>query len=142
MKNLDETIWLPHFWFFLFTLAHSYPDTPNKVTKRKYYDFVQNLPLFLPHDTIRNQFSHLLDEFPVSPYLDHKDSFTYWVHVMNNKLNFKLGYLQKTYLQNLDEYYNHFLPQPLQISDKIGFQKKYIIFTLIICLMFMIIYLS
>ena len=28
-------IWGPHYWFFLHTVAESYPETPNAVTKRK-----------------------------------------------------------------------------------------------------------
>ena len=57
MKELDPTVWLPHFWFFLYSTAHCYPDTPNSVTKRKYYDFVLNLPLYFPNATCSNYFS-------------------------------------------------------------------------------------
>jgi hypothetical protein len=45
---LDPKVWGPHYWFFLHTLAMTYPHHPNAVTKKKYYEFVQNLPLFLP----------------------------------------------------------------------------------------------
>ena len=48
MTNLDPNIWGPHYWFFLHTIAMSYPIHPNAVTKKKYYDFVQNIPLFIP----------------------------------------------------------------------------------------------
>jgi hypothetical protein len=141
MRNLDETIWLPHIWFFLYTVAHSYPDTPNKVTKRKYYDFIQNLPLYFPHERISNQFSHLLDAFPVTPYLENKDSFTYWVHCINNKLNRELGKEERTYLQHLDAYYNEYLPKQIKISEKLGIQRKYIIFGfIVICMFFIIMY--
>lgn len=141
MRNLDQNIWLPHIWFFLYTVAHSYPDSPNKVTKRKYYDFIQNLPLYFPHSEISNQFSHLLDMFPVTPYLGNKDSFTYWVHCMHNKLNHELGNDPKTYLQHIDDYYNEYLPQRIKLSEKWGIQKKYIIFGFIVfCMVFIIMY--
>jgi hypothetical protein len=52
--------------------------------------------------------------FPVTPYLGNKDSFTYWVHCMQNKLNHELGQDDpKTYLQHLDDYYNEYLPQAM-----------------------------
>ena len=62
MNNLDPDVWLPHFWFFFYTVAHSYPVFPNAVTKRKYYDFVQNLPLFIPHDRVRKIIIQILND--------------------------------------------------------------------------------
>ena len=32
--QLDPNVWGPHFWFFLHTLAISYPHHPNAVTKK------------------------------------------------------------------------------------------------------------
>ena len=49
---LDPKVWGPHYWFFLHTLAMTYPHHPNSVTKKKYYEFIQNLPLFLPVEEI------------------------------------------------------------------------------------------
>jgi len=39
--NFEPDVWGPHYWFFLHTIAHSYPESPNAVTKRKYYDLIQ-----------------------------------------------------------------------------------------------------
>ena len=36
--GLDPTIWGPHYWFFLHTIAMTYPIRPNDVTKKKYYE--------------------------------------------------------------------------------------------------------
>ena len=46
----DREVWEPNFWFFFHTIAHSYPAIPNSVTKRKYYDFIQNIPLFIRNE--------------------------------------------------------------------------------------------
>ena len=35
MCDLDPKIWGPHYWFFLHTIAMSYPLRPNAVTKKK-----------------------------------------------------------------------------------------------------------
>ena len=54
---LDPKIWGSHFWFVLHTMSLTYPLHPNETTKKKYYDFIQNLPLFLPIAEIGNNFS-------------------------------------------------------------------------------------
>ena len=38
-KSFDPEVWGPHYWFFLMTLAVSYPLKANETTKKKYYDF-------------------------------------------------------------------------------------------------------
>ena len=63
---LNPEIWGPHYWFVLYTIALSYPLNINDTTKKKYYDFIQNLPLFLPISNIGNTFSVFLDKYPVS----------------------------------------------------------------------------
>ena len=82
----DPTIWGPHYWFFLHTIAESYPDHPNEVTKRKYYDLIQNMPIYIPISEIGNKFSHLLDKYPITPYLCSKESVVRWMHFIHNKI--------------------------------------------------------
>ena len=88
--RLDPTVWGPHYWFFLHTIAMSYPIHPNAVTKKKYYDFVQNIPMFLPVEEIATHFSKLLNEYPIQPYLDNRESFIKWFWFIHNKINEKL----------------------------------------------------
>ncbi len=85
--DLDPEVWGPHYWFFLESVAYTYPEYPNKTTKRKYYDLIHNLPLFIPHTKIADRFASLLDKYPVSPYLDKKDSFKRWVNFIHNRIN-------------------------------------------------------
>ncbi len=63
--NYDAIVWGPHYWFFIYTLAISYPKKANSVLKKKYYDFIQNLPIFIPIADIGNSFSRLLYKYPV-----------------------------------------------------------------------------
>ena len=86
--EFDPTVWGPHYWFFMHTIAHSYPTHPNEVTKRKYYDTIQNMPLFIPVADVGDRFSQLLDKYPVSPYLGSRESFVRWVHFIHNKLSY------------------------------------------------------
>lgn len=90
MIHLDPSIWGPHYWFFIHTLAMTYPVRPNAITKKKYYEFIQNLPLFIPVEQMSSEFSKLIDKYPVMPYLDNKESFIRWTHFIHNKINQKL----------------------------------------------------
>lgn len=87
---LDPKVWGPHYWFFLHTIAMTYPHHPNTITKKKYYEFIQNLPLFIPVEKISSEFSKLIDKYPITPYLDNRDSFVRWSHFIHNKINEKL----------------------------------------------------
>jgi hypothetical protein len=134
----DPTIWGPHYWFFLMTVAMSYPDTPNAVTKRKYYDFIMNLPIFIPNPDIGNQFGNLIDRYPVSPYLDNKESFVRWVHFIHNKINVLIGKDEISYSQAFDQYLENYLPKPIYLSEKIKITKYYIFIAFILICIFLI----
>jgi hypothetical protein len=137
----DPTIWGPHYWFFLMTLALSYPETPNSVTKRKYYDFIINLPLFIPNHEIGNRFSELLDKYPVSPYLDNKESFIKWIHFIHNKVNVSIGKEEISYQTAMNNYLDEYVPKPLYLYEKMKINKYYIfIFFIIVCLLFIYYY--
>jgi len=108
MEKFDPHVWGPHYWFFLHTVAHTYPLVPNAVTKRKYYDLIQNMPLFLPDPEMGNRFSTLLDLYPVSPYLDSRDSFIRWVNFIHNKVNVALGEEELSLQDGLERYLDHY----------------------------------
>lgn len=110
---LDPTVWGPHYWFFLHTVAYTYPEHPTNVTKRKYYDLVQNMPLFLPDERMGDQFAAFLDKYPVSPYLDTRESFMRWVHFIHNKFNDHLGKEPLSIYAALDAYYQQYRPPPV-----------------------------
>jgi len=131
--------WGPHYWFFLMTLALSYPDNVNAVVKRKYYDFIINLPIFIPNSEIANKFSHLLDKYPVSPYLDNRESFVKWVHFIHNKINHLLGKDEISYADAIERYFAEYKPKPIYLSEKIKW-KKYAIVAMFIFLCVFFIY--
>ena len=105
---LDPAIWGPHYWFFLHTLAMTYPHHPNSVTKKKYYEFIQNFPLFIPVEQISKDFEKLLELFPINPYLDNRDSFVKWTHFIHNKINEKIEKPILSLDQFFIQYYNKY----------------------------------
>jgi len=133
-KSLDPNVWGPHFWFFLMTLAISYPLKANDVTKKKYYDVINNFPLFIPHPKIGNNFSNLLDKYPVSPYLEGKDSFLKWVHFIHNKVNIEIGKDEITYTEAVNNYHELYKPKEIIMREQIKYRKK-LLFTVILILL-------
>ena len=124
--ELDPTIWGPHYWFVLHTIALCYPLTPNAVTKKKYYDFIQNLPLMIPVERIGNRFSEMLDKYPVTPYLDNRDSFIRWVHFIHNRYNVILMKDEMPLHDALERYYLHYRPKPIQILEELKYREKFV----------------
>lgn len=135
--TLDPTVWGPHYWFVLHTIALSYPNTPNETTKKKYYDFIQNIPLFLPVTEIGNSFSTFLDKYPVTPYLDSRESFIKWMNFIHNKINIALGYQELTMDESMSAYYEHYKPKAVVSNEHRARREKIafvcFIITSIIC---------
>ena len=131
-KSFDPTVWGPHFRFVLMTMAVSYPLKANEVTQKKYYDFITNLPLFIPHPQIGNKFSSLIDKYPVSPYLEGKDSFLKWVHFIHNKINVQIDKDEITMTEALDAYYDMYKPKEIVLREQIKYRKKLIFGVIII----------
>ena len=84
---MDSTIWGPHYWFVLHTIAFNYPLHPTSIQKKIHHRLIHNLHEFLPTKTIASTFEKLLKEYPVSPYLDTRADFVKWMHYMHNKIN-------------------------------------------------------
>ena len=132
MTNLDPKIWGPHYWFFLHTIAMSYPIHPNAVTKKKYYDFVQNIPLFIPVESMAGEFSKLLDQYPVQPYLDNRESFIRWMWFIHNKINKKLEKPKISLNDFYVKYYEEYKPQNEKMSEYYKIRGKVIYSSIII----------
>jgi len=132
--SLDPKIWGPHYWFVLHTIALTYPLTPNETRQKKYYVFFHNLPLLMPIPDIGNSFSNLLDNYPVTPYLDSRESLIKWVHFIHNKINFSLGIKEITLEESLSKYYDNYKPKEEIIYNDIKQKQKYIYFALLLIL--------
>ena len=123
---LDPKIWGPHYWFVIHSIAFTYPLSPNDCTKKKYYDFFNNLPLFIPVENIGNSVSKLLDNYPVTPYLDSRESLIKWVHFIHNKVNFSLGLKEITLEEAMSKYYDNYKPKEVIIMKNYKLQEQYV----------------
>jgi|UniRef100_A0A6C0DHE5 hypothetical protein len=135
MANLDPKIWGPKYWFFLHTISLSYPNFPNTITKKRYYELIQNMPQFIPVEEIATNFSKLLNEFPVQPYLDNRESFIKWVWFIHNKINEKLEKPIITLNEFYVKYYDEYKPNNVKLLEYYKIKQKiiYIIIIIFIC---------
>lgn len=124
MPALDPAIWGPKYWFFLHTIAMTYPHRPNDVTKRKYYDLIQNMPLFIPVEAMGSKFSKLLEEYPVTAYLDSRESFIRWLHFIHNKINVSLEKSKISLEEFYVLYYEEYKSKGVQNTEYYRWKEK------------------
>jgi hypothetical protein len=84
------------------------------------------MPLFIPVSEIGNKFSNLLDKYPVTPYLDTRESFIRWVHFIHNKINVSLGKEEVSFLKSIDIYKSYYKNKPFVLSETLNLKKHYI----------------
>ena len=139
VNTLDPRIWGPHYWFVLHTIALTYPERPNDVIKKKYYDFIQNLPLFLPVPSISNYFVTFLDKYPVTPYLDSRSSFIKWMHFIHNQINLAVGTKQISLEESLRLYDEQYTPPAVVNQEQRTRREKYAFIGIVVCLVLAVI---
>jgi hypothetical protein len=132
---LEPKVWGPSYWFVLHTIALTYPLNPNEVTKKKYYDFIQNLPLFIPVPEIGNTFSKFLDSYPVTPYLDSRPSFMKWMHFIHNKVNISINLPEITMDEAMVSYYEYYKPKEIKEEIQRKRREKYAFLIIIVIIL-------
>ena len=132
--TLNPYVWLPHFEFTLQTIAVQYPKKPNEVTKKKYYEFISNIPVFFPIKPLGKSFSNMLNKYPVTPYLDSRESFIKWVYFIHNRVNKNLGYEELTLSESLEKYYKQYENCEKQFEINNNRREHYIYFGILLIL--------
>jgi len=79
-----------------------------------------------------------LDKYPVSPYLDNRDSFIRWMFFMHNKVNAILGKEQLLFEEAYDKYYSAYKPKQISLAEKFRIHKHYIHLAIILICLFLI----
>ncbi len=132
MTYLDPKVWGPHYWFFLHTIAITYPHHPNAVTKKTYYDLIQNLHVFLPVEKIAREFSQLLDQYPITPYLDNRESFVRWTWFIHNKINEKLEKPKISMEDFYTQYYENYKPSDVKYRELYKLRSRIIYLAIVL----------
>jgi len=83
-------------------------------------------------------FEHLLDEYPILPYLDDKDSLVRWVWFIHNKINDKLEKPTMTLEQFYVSYYDKYKPKQVTFMENNKLLKRVIFICILISLLYAI----
>ena len=139
-KNiLDASVWGPHYWFVLHTIALSYPKHPTKHNKKVIYDFFTNLFYFLPNDPMGSHYISLLKQFPIEPYLDSRINLMKWVHFIHNKINTLTKKPHVSFEDSIQYYMDNYKPEPIVNKEYFRMKKQYVyigIMTFILAIIF------
>ena len=123
---LNPKIWLTKYMFIMKLISINYPKSPNDVSRKKYYDFIQNLPLFFPNEPLGNNLIKMLDKFPLTPYLESRLSFMKWVHFTNNKLRESIEETKLSFSESLEFFYEEFKSDRTKKRELYLQRKKFI----------------
>jgi hypothetical protein len=138
---LIPQVWGPHYWYFLHTSFFQYPETPTIVTKKIYYDMITHFGTFIPDEKIATYYNQLLNEYPISPYLDNKVSIVKWGWFIHNKVNKKLKKPSITLEEFYIQYYNSHKNYTIQINMKWFMAiKEFVLYVLVIFILLYICY--
>jgi len=128
---MEATIWGPHYWFVLHTIAFHYPIYPTSIQKKIYHRLIYNLHEFLPNKTISTTFQKILKDNPVSPYLDTRADFIKWMHHIHNKINIRLDQPTISLAEHYEEFQQNFETKQTKMA-RLYKEKKKIIWILVI----------
>jgi hypothetical protein len=137
----NPEIWGPHYWFFLHTIALTYPKYPNAITKKKYYEFFRNFYLFIPVSSIANEYEQLLLKYPLVPYLDDRKSLVKWIHFIHNQINKKLEKPQISMDDFIKQYYLLYLSNTTKLNQRMKWVQKVLYFSILVSLIILVYYL-
>ena len=71
-------------------------------------------------------FGVLLDKFPVTPYLDSRESFTKWVLFIHNQINKSIGKDEMLMSDAMKLYYQNYKPKTVTKREQGKIREKYI----------------
>ena len=138
---MDPTIWGPHYWFVLHTMAFHYPEYPTTIQKKIYHRFVHHLPEFIPNKTISTTYEHILKKHPVTPYLDSRVDFIKWMHFLHNKINERLDKPTITLAEHYEEFGKNFETKQTKLH-RLWKEKQKVLFTIAIGTFLIYLYVS
>ena len=130
---MDPSIWGPHYWFMLHTIAFHYPKHPTTIQKKIYYRLIHHFHEFIPNPTIATEFQRILKENPVMPYLDERKDFIKWMHHIHNIINRRLNKDEITLSDHYDDFLKNY--ETFMTKSQRLYKEKWKIFFLLFCCM-------
>ncbi len=103
------TVWGPSMWHYLHTMSFNYPIEPSLYHKKKYREFIFNLPHTLPCKYCRINLKKNLKHHPLKAcHLKNRDAFSRWVYELHEFVNKMLKKKSGLTYCDVRERYEHF----------------------------------
>jgi hypothetical protein len=83
--------WGPSGWTFLHTITFNYPENPTNEDKLHYSHFFNLLGVILPCKYCQASFTIYAKYIPIDDFLNDREGIIYWLFVIHNLINAKLG---------------------------------------------------
>jgi hypothetical protein len=112
IRPLSYLDWRDTLWQYLMTVVSSYPDAPSQILKKKMYIFISDLPSMVPDPEFRRRYTTKLGDFPVSPYLDSRESLSRWLNFFRKRIAESYNEPVRTEKERWEEYVDALGPRP------------------------------
>jgi len=96
--------------------------------------------MFIPVDSMGTAFLKLLDEYPLTPYLDSRESLVRWVHFIHNKVNARLEKPKISLSAFYETYYEKYKPSQERSNEFRALINKILYLIIVIFFVSAIIY--
>lgn len=93
-EGMRTKVWGPPAWIFLHTVAHNYPLKPTRQDRKNYKNFFKSIGYILPCKYCRMSYQQYYKELPITRFLNCRENVAYWIFLIHNKVNAKLGRCQ------------------------------------------------
>lgn len=88
---MNTVEWGPHMWFIMHTISFNYPINPTTGDKQNYGQWFMDIKNVLPCKYCRDSYTKILQIIPIENYLGTRYQLAYWVYLVHNIVNQKLG---------------------------------------------------
>ena len=96
--------WGPPMWVSLHTITFGYPENPSKQDKKNYKEFFWGLQYVLPCSYCRDSYAKFIKCIPIDDYLGSRTCLTYWMYLIHDQVNKKLGTTSPLFEKVQDRY--------------------------------------
>ena len=87
-ENFEPTVWGPHAWFFLESVAMAYPAKPNYNEKKAADNFFNSLRYIIPCEKCRKNYNSHLKTNPLNDkVLSSRDNLFMWIVKVHNSVD-------------------------------------------------------
>jgi len=101
---MNPKFWGPHAWIFLHSVTMNYPKNPTPQDKQRYREFFKSMERVLPCEKCAYHYSKHIEEYPIDPALESRDTLVRWFIQIHNEVNLSLEKHEYTYEQVIEEY--------------------------------------